>query len=152
MVGHSQLESDMLEASPPPTAAAADAAADDDDDAAAADADDEENSAEVASKAEAPTAQDDTRDDTDVGDSGDDEALQGVQTSPAPQAAAQGSPMPVPQPGRKRKRSSLCRREDAAPVGLGLCNSLSSLQGFDNNGSNNNHCCRSVRGRTMLII
>lgn len=112
MVGHSQLESDMLEASLPPTAAAADADDDDDDTSA--------EPASTAAAAEAPTAWDDTRDDTEVGDSGDDAALQGVQNSPAPQAAAHGSPMPVPQPGRKRKRSSLCRHEDAAPVGPGL--------------------------------
>lgn len=112
MVGHSQLESDMLEASPLPTAAA-----DDEEDVV----DTPAECAPAAAAAEAPTAQDDTSDETEAGNSCDGEALQGVQNSPARQAAAQGSPMPVPQPGRKRKRSSLCRvihDEDAGPVGL----------------------------------
>ena len=110
MVGHSQLDSDMLEASPPTMAAA--------------DGNDDEAVAKPASAAdEGPLAKDSTDDEAAAGNSGADEALQGVQNSPDRQAAAKGSPMPLPQPGRKRKRSGLCRggRQDFAPVGPVAC-------------------------------
>lgn len=110
MVGHSQLESDMLESSPPPMAA------DGDNDSVVEPAD-------AAAADEAPMAEDNRDDKIEAGSSGVDEAVQGVQNSPDRRAAAQGSPMHLPQPGRKRKRSSLCRggRHDGAPVGPCLC-------------------------------
>lgn len=110
MVGHSQLESDILEASPP-TMAAADGYVD-------------EAVAEPTPAADqGPVAKDSTDDEAAAGNSGVDEALQGVQNSPDRRAAAKGSPMPVPQPGRKRKRSGLCRggHQDAALVGPLTC-------------------------------
>ena len=116
MVGHSQLESDMLEESPPPMAAA-----DAEDDSVA-------EPAHAAAAHEAPMAQDNTGDETDAGNSVD-EGVQDVHKSPAPRAAPQDSPMPVPQPGRKRKRSGLGRgdRQAAALVGPCHCNIFPSL-------------------------
>ena len=115
MVGHSQLESDMLEASLPSMPAA-----DGDDESVA-------EPAQAAAVDEAPMAKDNSDDDdTEAGTSGVDGALQGLQNGPDHGTAAQGSPMPLPQPGRKRKRSSLCRGgyQDAAPVGLCLCRTM----------------------------
>lgn len=108
MVGHSQLDSDMLEASPALPAAADDTVAEH---VHAPEAD------------EAPMADNETDDQTKAGRSGVDGALQGTQSSPAPLAAARGSPMHVPQPGRKRKRSGPRRggHQGAAPVGSCLC-------------------------------
>lgn len=114
MVGHSQLESDIVEASPPPMAAA-----DGDDDSVA-------EPAQAAAVGEAPMPEDKSDDDTEAGTSDVGEALQGIQNSPEHGTAAQSSfqRMPVPQPGRKRKRSSLCPgggHQDAASVGHCRC-------------------------------
>lgn len=111
MVGHSQLDSDMLEASSGPTGAADDSMVQHAHAHAHADA----SPAEAAAMA--------SDDGTDAGEEegidGADQALQGGLSSPeAPQAALESSPMHVPRPGRKRKRSGSQRgsHHNAAPV------------------------------------
>ena len=118
MVGHSQLDSDMLGGSPTPSGTADDSVIQHTHAHAAA----------VALPAESTMVSDD---DTDAGaasgDEGPVEAGQECLSSPeGPQAALQGSPMHVPRPGRKRKRSGSRRgcRQAAATVSVCLCKLL----------------------------
>lgn len=116
MVGHSQLDSDMLEASPTPASTADDSVV--------------QHAHAHAAPAEAMASDDDSDAGKEEGIDGADQAVQGRLSSPeAPQAALQGSPMHVPRPGRKRKRSGSRRgsHQEAASVSPCLCKLLSSL-------------------------
>lgn len=108
MVGHSQLDSDMLEASPAPTGNADDSVV---------------QHAHAAPAEEPPMGDDDTDSGTEAGNDRALEAGQGGLSSPeAPPPALEALPMHVPRPGRKRKRSGSRHgcRQDAAPVSLCL--------------------------------
>lgn len=112
MVGHSQLDSDMLETTP------ASLAADETDSKAAHAAADEADDKGEAAAGEASVTEDEADDKAEAGSGSDEEDLQAAEGTFECQPAPQPSPLPVPQPGRKRKRSGpqCCHAEEAVQV------------------------------------
>ena len=113
MVGHSQLESDMLEATP------------------ASPADCETVSkASYAAGDELSVTEDEADDKGEVGSGSDEEGRQADEGSSAHEPEPQPLPLPVPQPGRKRKRSGPQHRQALVAAYLCMNNNMQVQQHF----------------------